>query len=123
MLRGEALREEAGGEEMLRSFPAAALSADPAARFSALFAARPRWELSDLEPYLSDLQVRTCSRHLPHVCFSAARLPSCFAFFLGVKLRKFHRPDEIEVAVLKSPSGNACMRQCPCHMCITLQHF
>ncbi|KAK9915250.1 hypothetical protein WJX75_006737 [Coccomyxa subellipsoidea] len=57
MLRGEALREEAGGEEMLRSFPAAALSADPAARFAALFAARPRWELPDLEPYLSDLQV------------------------------------------------------------------
>lgn len=58
MLRGEALKEDVGGEEHLRSFRAAALPADPAARFAALFAARPRWELPDLEPYLADLQVR-----------------------------------------------------------------
>lgn len=57
MLRGEARREEVGGEEFLRHFPAAALPTDPAARFAALFAARPRWELPDLEPYLADLQV------------------------------------------------------------------
>ncbi len=58
MLRGEALREEIGGEDMLRHLPAAAMPADPAARFAALFAVKPRWELPDLEPYLADLQVR-----------------------------------------------------------------
>ncbi|EIE26940.1 hypothetical protein COCSUDRAFT_32309 [Coccomyxa subellipsoidea C-169] len=57
MLRGEALREEIGGEDMLRHLPAAAMPTDPAARFAALFAVKPRWELPDLEPYLADLQV------------------------------------------------------------------
>ncbi|BDA43076.1 Sister chromatid cohesion protein DCC1 [Coccomyxa sp. Obi] len=57
MLRGEARQEEAGGEKLLCHFPAAALPTDPASRFAALFAARPRWELPDLEPYLADLQV------------------------------------------------------------------
>lgn len=57
MLRGEARQEDVGGEEFVRNFPAAALPTDPASRFAALFAARPRWELPDLEPYLADMQV------------------------------------------------------------------
>jgi sister chromatid cohesion protein DCC1 len=57
MLRGEALTDWAGGEEIVQHFPAYGLSSDPPQRFAMLFAARPRWELPDLEPYLADLQV------------------------------------------------------------------
>lgn len=57
MLRGEALIETIGGEQVVQHFPAHGLPSDPAKRFAMLFAARPRWELPDLEPYLTDLQV------------------------------------------------------------------
>ena len=57
MLRGEALTEDAGGTAFVHSFPAADMPADPAQRFGALFAARPRWQLAELQPYLAGLRV------------------------------------------------------------------
>lgn len=46
-----------GPEARIAPFPAAALPADPAERFAALFAVRPRWQWIDLEPYLAGLKV------------------------------------------------------------------
>lgn len=57
MLRGEALVDDAGGAEFVQAFAAADLPADPAQRFAVIFAARPRWALPDLQPYLADMQV------------------------------------------------------------------
>jgi hypothetical protein len=57
MLRGEALCETVAGAQFVQHFPASAMPGDPAQRFGMLFAARPRWQLPDLEPYLEDLQV------------------------------------------------------------------
>ena len=60
MLAAEALLERSGGggglggEELthVRWFPLSCLPGDPAARFAALFAARPRWEWGAMEPFL-----------------------------------------------------------------------
>ena len=54
MLRGVALCE---AEDRLRYFPADELPAAPAARFAALFAARPRWAADDITPFLDGMQV------------------------------------------------------------------
>jgi hypothetical protein len=70
MLRGEALLEEEGGERVVRLLCAEALPPDPAQRFAALFQARLRWELADLQPYLADLQV--------HACMACVQLCSLF---------------------------------------------
>ena len=60
MLRGEALVEgSAGAEDCILALSVADLPTEPGARFAELFAARPQWELHDLEPYLADLQVST----------------------------------------------------------------
>ena len=60
MLRGEALMEgSAGAEDCILALSVADLPTEPGARFTELFAARPQWELHDLEPYLADLQVST----------------------------------------------------------------
>src|SRR5579875_1320445 len=67
MLRGEALLEEDGaGNASIRLLSAEALPSDPAARFAALFRARPRWRLADLQPYIADLQA----------CLPFAQLPA-----------------------------------------------
>jgi hypothetical protein len=88
MLRGEALAEEAGGATLIQSFPAADLPADPAQRFGVLFAARPRWQLAELQPYLAGLRVRPLRAGCPppavrawtSTAECAARcLPSCQA--------------------------------------------
>jgi Sister chromatid cohesion protein Dcc1 len=55
-LRGVALME---AEDRLRYFPADALPAAPAARFAALFEARPRWAADDISPFLDGMQVGT----------------------------------------------------------------
>lgn len=47
-------------EDRLRYFPADALPAAPAARFAALFEARPRWAAGDITPFLDGMQVGTC---------------------------------------------------------------
>ncbi|CAK0780439.1 hypothetical protein CVIRNUC_005054 [Coccomyxa viridis] len=58
MLRGEALVEgRPGAEDCILALSVADLPTEPGARFAELFAARPQWELRDLEPYLADLQV------------------------------------------------------------------
>ena len=60
MRRGEALVDRsAGAEGCVQSLSVADLPAEPGARFAELFAVRPQWELHDLEPYLTDLQVST----------------------------------------------------------------
>ena len=80
MLRGEALVEGSpGAEDCILALSVADLPTEPGARFAELFAARPQWELRDLEPYLADLQVSTqlLSNALPvglpnrlHTCIS-----------------------------------------------------
>ena len=60
MLRGEAVVETGSSSEAeacVIALSVAELPADPAARFARLFAVRARWELPELEPYLTDLQV------------------------------------------------------------------
>ena len=77
MLRGEALMEGgAGAEDCILALSVADLPTEPGARFAELFAARPQWELGDLEPYLADLQVSTqlLSDVLPVGLGTAARL-------------------------------------------------
>lgn len=58
MLRSDVLLETMAGERIIKYFPLGRLSKAPAQRFNELFAVRPRWQLSDLEPYLSGLQVQ-----------------------------------------------------------------
>ena len=66
MLRGEALLEEDGvGSASVRLLCAEALPPDPAARFAALFKARPRWLLAELQPYIADLQACLCLMQPP----------------------------------------------------------
>ena len=65
MLRGEALVEEEGGERYVRLLCAQTLPPDPAQRFAALFQARQRWELADLQPYIADLQVNIALQGFP----------------------------------------------------------
>ena len=60
MLKGEALTEDVGGTAFVQSFSAADMPADPAQRFGVLFAARPRWQLAELQPYLAGLRVSPC---------------------------------------------------------------
>ncbi|MEW5314184.1 MAG: hypothetical protein WDW38_005699 [Sanguina aurantia] len=58
MLRGEVLMEDKGGKMLVRAFPAGSLPLDPAKRFAAIFTrGKPRWEMSELEPYLAGLKV------------------------------------------------------------------
>ncbi len=59
LLRGHALFDGVGDAAEVISFPVESLPKDPAARFPALFAARPEWKLEDLSPYLEGLQVIT----------------------------------------------------------------
>ena len=68
-----------GAEDCILALSVADLPTEPGARFAELFAARPQWELRDLEPYLADLQVSTqlLSNALPvglpnrlHTCIS-----------------------------------------------------
>ena len=47
-----------GPAEVVKSFPVSALPRDPAQRFAALFAERPKWEAAELEPYIADIKVR-----------------------------------------------------------------
>lgn len=54
-LAGEALVEAEAGS--LRAFPEAALPAGAPERFAALWAARPLWAATDIEPYVAGLQV------------------------------------------------------------------
>ena len=46
-----------GPAEVVKSFPVSALPRDPAQRFAALFAERPKWEAAELEPYIADIKV------------------------------------------------------------------
>lgn len=56
-LRGHALFEpNARGEEMIRYFSTLDLPRDPGARFRAIFAARERWTIEELDPYLEGIQ-------------------------------------------------------------------
>ena len=57
MLSGKALHTVSGQDHFVRHFPARQLPQDPAARFAHLFAAKSRWSLSELEPFLSGIQV------------------------------------------------------------------
>ena len=57
MLVGEVLVEETGGGKLVRRFSAGSLPKDPARRFAELFAARPRWHMADLQPFLKGIQV------------------------------------------------------------------
>ena len=57
MLAGLVLKAVSGGENLVTHFPKSALSLDPAQRFSQLFAARERWLMKDLQPFLQGLQV------------------------------------------------------------------
>lgn len=66
MLHGEALLHGGGvgpsgvvAPLRIKHFPLAALPADAASRFAALFAERQRWEWEDLSPYV---QVRGTGR-------------------------------------------------------------
>ena len=53
MLVGIALRETfSASEARLTYFPTTALPTEPLALFGALFAAKPRWLLTEMEPYL-----------------------------------------------------------------------
>ncbi len=42
----------------MKLYPASRLPKDPAQRFAVLFAEQPRWEASELEPYIASLKVR-----------------------------------------------------------------
>lgn len=56
LLRGEVLTETLpSGVPAVRYFPSAELSHDPGRRFAQLFAARAKWHLPDLEPFLTPL--------------------------------------------------------------------
>ena len=57
MLVGEVLPEETGGGKIVRRFSAGSLPKDPARRFAELFAARPRWRMAELQPFLKGIQV------------------------------------------------------------------
>lgn len=45
-------------ELRVRRLPAAALPADPTARFAALFEAQQKWTRTQLDPYLEGMRVR-----------------------------------------------------------------
>ena len=64
-MAGLVLGEVSGGEHLVTHFPVAALSLDPAQRFTQLYAARPRWLMSDMQPFLQGLQVTSflCAKH------------------------------------------------------------
>lgn len=43
-------------------FPVSSLPLDPASRFSKLFSVKPRWKVSEIAPFLSDLAVDSKKR-------------------------------------------------------------
>lgn len=47
-----------GPTATVKLYPASRLPKDPAQRFAILFAEQPRWEASELEPYIASLKVR-----------------------------------------------------------------
>ena len=57
MLVGEVLTQETASGKIVRRFSAGSLPKDPARRFAELFAARPRWRMADLQPFLKGIQV------------------------------------------------------------------
>lgn len=57
MLEGEVLTETLGIQTWVYAFSISSLPCDPAARFSALFHERKKWEWRDLSPYIRDLSV------------------------------------------------------------------
>ncbi|KAL6761323.1 sister chromatid cohesion protein Dcc1 [Haematococcus lacustris] len=57
LLRGEVLVQGSGAGARVQLFSVRALPSEPSARFHALFSMQPRWEGSELEPYLADLKV------------------------------------------------------------------
>ena len=80
----------------MRLLCAEALPPEPSQRFAALFRARPRWALADLQPYIVDLQV------------DARLLSAAWAGLLSLPLT-----DQI-VALLACPAEqrHACTRRC-----------
>lgn len=50
------------GNTLLTYLPASALPAEPAARFTDLFLARPRWTGEDISPFLADIAVNAKER-------------------------------------------------------------
>lgn len=57
LLRGHVLLTGAGQAAGIVPFSVESLPKEPVARFRALFAARPEWNIDDLKPYLDGLQV------------------------------------------------------------------
>ncbi|KAL8119406.1 uncharacterized protein LOC141724265 [Apium graveolens] len=57
ILEGEVLTETLGIQTWVYAFSISSLPCDPAARFSALFHERKKWEWRDLNPYIRDLSV------------------------------------------------------------------
>ncbi|GAX81990.1 hypothetical protein CEUSTIGMA_g9418.t1 [Chlamydomonas eustigma] len=56
-LKGEVLMTGKSQNTQVKAFPLSALPREPAKRFAALFAERPKWNADDMEPYISDLKV------------------------------------------------------------------
>ena len=58
MLRGIAVQEDTGSQQLVKLFDVRHLSTEPAARFKAVFQERPTWLWQELQPYIEDLQVQ-----------------------------------------------------------------
>eukprot|EP00743_Colponemidia_sp_Colp-15_P007026 GILK01007582.1.p1 GENE.GILK01007582.1~~GILK01007582.1.p1 ORF type:complete len:397 (+),score=66.09 GILK01007582.1:45-1193(+) len=55
MLRGVALVYSSGVEQFVKSFLVSSLPQNPRERFAQIFAARQKWTLEDLQPYIMDI--------------------------------------------------------------------
>ena len=58
MLRGIAVQEDTGSQQLVKLFDVRQLPTEPAARFKAVFQERSTWLWQELQPYIEDLQVQ-----------------------------------------------------------------
>ncbi len=56
MLKGEVLVTGKGPSAVVKAYSVKKLPKDPAKRFAALFAERPKWEAADMDPFIADLK-------------------------------------------------------------------
>ena len=75
MLHGTAVQEDTGSHGIIKLFDVRQLPADPASRFKAVFQERSTWLLSDLQPYMEDLQVIAACNALRHSLVHGYSLP------------------------------------------------
>lgn len=61
MLRGMAVQEDTGNQQLVKLFDVGQLPVEPETRLKAVFQERAMWLWQDLQPYIEDVQV-----YMPH---------------------------------------------------------